>query len=80
MKNWNFQNTWIDFGPQIRTIKDIKVGCQATIIPDGGVPDGDYTMPSGAIWSFINGELVSMGDPVKKGIIQFHSCKRALGV
>ena len=79
MKNWNFTGTWLDFGEKVSSIKDIKLGMTASIIPDGGKPDGDYTMPDGAIWTFINGELISLGDPVKKGTVMFHSQKRILG-
>ncbi len=68
MKNWKDNSIWwIDFGPEVKSIKDVKLGCQATILPGGDLPNGDFTMPNGEIWSFINGELVSMEGEVKQG-------------
>ena len=52
----------LDFGSQVETIEEIEVGMTATI-EGGGVPDGDYVMPTGAIWTFVKGKLTKKGEP-----------------
>jgi hypothetical protein len=52
----------LDFGTQVETIEDVEIGMTATI-EGGGVPDGDYIMPNGEIWTFDQGTLTEKKFP-----------------
>jgi len=54
----------LDFGDQVQSEEEIVVGMTATI--EGGTPDGDYTMPDGAVWTFAAGTLTVMTPPVEE--------------
>jgi len=56
---------WLDFESQANCIEDIKIGMTAVFIinesqPQGGVPDGEYCMPTGEFWVFVKGTLTEM--------------------
>ena len=55
----------LDFGDQVETIEEVEIGMTATI-EGGGVPDGDFTMPSGEIWTFDQGTLTEKKFPAEE--------------
>lgn len=68
LNTYTADGTWLDFGTQVDSIEEIEVGMTATIIandanPAGGVPDGEYVMPDGGIWTFDQGTLKEMIEP-----------------
>jgi len=61
----------LDFGEQVENVEDIAVGMSAKILADPlagtpeKIPEGDYVMITGAIWSFSKGTLTKMGAPTQ---------------
>jgi len=63
-------NVMLDFGDQAETIEEIEIGMFAMV--DGEPANGDYTMPDGSVWSFVDaigggGMLISKGAPSNLG-------------
>ncbi len=68
------KGTWLDFG-QISSLEELEIGMQVKLLvndtnPKGGVPKGNYIIPSGETFVFDKkGILIEIIPPSQSGVL-----------